>query len=115
MPGWAVALAVTLAIEVPLVAALFPGQRLKLAGVALAANVCTNLTLNLVLPHVPWLHGRHLLPGEVLAVVAETAAYTLASRPRDFPRALLASSLANALSFSAGLLPALQPWLGRQQ
>lgn len=111
MAPWAVALLVTLAIEVPLVAALFPGQRLRMACVAVAANVATNLTLNLVLPRIAALRGHYLIPGEILAVVAEAAAYALASRPRDVPRSLLASSLANALSFGAGLLPVLQPLL----
>ncbi len=109
MPPWAVALAVTLGIEVPLVAALFPGRRLRMAAVAAVANVVTNLTLNLLLPRVPVLQGRHVLPGEILAVVAEAAAYAAASR--DLPRSLLASSVANALSFGAGLLSVLQPFL----
>lgn len=111
MPGWALALAITLAVEVPLVAALYPGQRLRLAGVAVLANAATNLTLNLGLPRVPTLAGRHVIPGEMLAVVAEAAAYAWTSRPRDLPRALFVSSLANAASFGVGLLPALRPWL----
>jgi hypothetical protein len=106
--GWVVAVAVTLLIEVPLVAALYPGQRLKMAAVATVMNVATNLTLNLVLPRLAWLRGQWLLPGEVLAVISEAAAYTLASRPRDLPRGLLVSSLANALSFGAGFLPFLR-------
>ncbi len=108
IPAWAAALAVTLVIEVPLVAALFPGQRLKMAAVSTVMNAVTNLTLNLVLRRAAWLHGHWLVPGEVFAVLSEAAAYALASRPRDLPRSLLASSLANALSFSAGLLPFLQ-------
>ncbi len=105
MPPWALALAITLGVEVPLVAALFPGQRLKMAAVAVLANAATNLTLNLWLPRLDFLRGSYLFPGEVLAVVAEAAAYALASRPRDLPRSLLASSLGNMLSFAAGLLP----------
>ena len=105
MPGWAAAVAVTLVIEVPLVAALFPRQWIKMAAVAAIANSATNLTLNLVLPHVVWLRGQWLLPGEILAVVTEAAAYAVASRPHDVPRSLFASSLANAVSFGAGLLP----------
>jgi hypothetical protein len=101
--GALLALLITLVLEVPLVAAAFPGQRLKLAVVALAANTFTNLLLNLVLPHL--LHGNHLLPGEVFAVVFEAGAYFVASRPRDAPRSLLVSSVANTLSFSAGLIP----------
>jgi hypothetical protein len=103
IPGWAAALAVALLIEVPLVALLFPGQRLKMAAVAIIMNAATNLTLNLVLPRFYWLHGRWLLPGEVLAVVAEATAYALASRPRDVPRSLFASALSNTLSFAAGV------------
>jgi hypothetical protein len=105
MPAWAAAVAVTLVVEVPLVAMLFPGQRIKMAVVATVMNVATNLTLNLVLPHVAFLEGQWLLPGEILAVLSEAAAYTLASKPHDLPRSLFVSSLANALSFGAGLVP----------
>ena len=108
---WAIALAITLGIELPLVALLFPGQRLKMAAVALAANTITNLTLNLALPRVELLHGWHVLVGEAFALVAETAAYVWASRPRDFARSLLASSLGNALSFAAGLIPGVSALL----
>jgi hypothetical protein len=111
MPPWAVALVVTLIVEVPVVAALYPRQRRKMASVAVVANIATNLTLNLLLPHLEVLRGRHLLPGEIMAVVVEAAAYAIASRPRDVPRALVASSLANALSFGLGLIPWLQPFL----
>ena len=111
VPPWLVALLVTLASEVPLVAALFPGQRVKMAAVAVAANVATNLLLNLVLLRRDLLGGPHLMVGEVFAVMAEAAAYSLASRPRNIARSVLASSLANALSFSLGLVPALQPLL----
>jgi hypothetical protein len=105
MPPWALALAITLALEVPLVAALFPGQRVKMALVSAAANTATNLTLNLLLPTLFAQPGSHILPGEILAVVVETEAYALASRPRDLSRSLLASSLANALSYSAAMVP----------
>jgi hypothetical protein len=105
MPCWAAALALTLAIEVPVVAACFPGQRTRMALVAAAMNAATNLMLNLVLARLPALRGRHVVPGEILAVVAEAAAYALAGRPRDVPRSLLASGLANLLSFGAGYSP----------
>jgi hypothetical protein len=107
-PGWAVAVALALVIEVPVVVLFFPGQRAKMAAVAAVANVATNLTLNLVLPHISWLHGRWVLPGEILAVVVEAAAYAVASRPHDLARSLLVSSLGNALSFGVGLLPFVQ-------
>jgi hypothetical protein len=103
MHGWLAALLVTLAIEVPIVATLFPGQRIRMAIVALVVNIATNLALNLVLPRIPILSGRYVFPGEMLAVVGEAAAYTAFSRPPDLPQSLLASALANALSFAAGL------------
>jgi hypothetical protein len=68
-------------------------------------NAATNLFLNLVLARTPYLMGHHVLPGEILAVVGEAAAYAAFSRPRDLPRAILVSALANALSFSAGFTP----------
>jgi len=102
-----VALVVTLVLEVPLVAAFYPGQRKRMAVVALVANVCTNLTLNVLLPAVPPLRGYHVLVGEILAVLVEWAAYAAASRPRDAGRALAVSGLANALSYGVGPVAAL--------
>ncbi len=110
-PGWAVALAVTLLLELPLVVALYPGQRKKLLVASLLANCATNLTLNLLLWRVPVLAGRHVFPGEVLALLVEAAVYGMVSKPHDWPRGLLASALANAASFFAG--PFLAAWLMR--
>lgn len=109
MPRWPAALLITLAIEVPVVVALFPGQRVRMGAVAAVVNTASNLFLNLVLARMRSLAGHHVLPGELLAVVGEAAAYAAFSRPHDLPRALLASSLGNALSFAAGLtaLPSL--------
>ncbi len=105
MPPWAAALALTLVVEVPLVAAFYGGQRWRMAAVSVVMNAATNLTLNLLLPRLPGLRGgHHVLPGELLATLSEAAAYALASRPRDLPRALFVSSLANGCSFSAGWL-----------
>jgi hypothetical protein len=102
MSGVCAALVVTLLLEVPLVALLYPGQRSRLAMVALVANTLTNLTLNVVLPGVPLLRGNHVIVGEILAVVLEALAYVAASRPREVGRALAVSGLANALSFGTG-------------
>jgi hypothetical protein len=54
-----VALAVTLLLEVPVVAIAYPGQRARMAAVALVANTATNLTLNVALPRVSLLLGHH--------------------------------------------------------
>jgi hypothetical protein len=99
MPGWLIALVVTLLVEVPLVAALYPGERVRLACAAIVANAATNLALNLVL--VP---RGHLVLGEVLAVVVEAMTYVLASRRRDMPRAIVVSAAANLASFALGPL-----------
>lgn len=95
---------VTLAVEVPCVAALYPGQRGRMALAAALATSATNLPMNLLLPR--WLGAGQafLLTGELLALVLEAGVYLLAARPRDLPRAAAASALANGLSFGAGLL-----------
>jgi hypothetical protein len=100
MPAWAAALSVTLIIEVPLVAALFPGQRVRMALVAVVMNVATNLMLNLVFARLRGAARDYLLPGEILVVLLEAAAYAICSR--QIARSLCVSSLANALSFAAG-------------
>jgi hypothetical protein len=102
MTPWAAALALTLAIEVPIVAFAYPGQRIRMALVAVAANAATNLTLNVLLARSTDWMGHHLLPGEVFAVVFEAAAYAIVARPRDIARAALTSGVANTLSFAAG-------------
>jgi hypothetical protein len=97
VPGWLIALAVTLVIEVPLVAALYPGERARIAAAAVVANVATNLALNLVLAP-----RGHLALGEVLAVVVEAVTYRLASRRGDLARATAVSAAANLASFTLG-------------
>jgi len=108
-PGWAVALAVTLVLEVPLVVALYPGQRKRIGVASLLANCATNLTLNLLLWRLPFAAGNHIFLGEALALFTEAIVYGAVSRPHDWPRGLLASALANALSFFAG--PLVAGWL----
>jgi len=99
------ALVITLALEVPLVAAMFPGQRVRMAILAAIMNTLTNLTLNCFFAVIPWMRGHHILYGEVFALVTEAAAYAVFSRPRRVGRSVLASLLGNALSFCAGFTP----------
>lgn len=101
MSGYAAALALTLSVEVPIVAALFPGRRARLAAVAAIATAATHLFMHRVLPG--WVSpGAWLFAGEAIATCVEAAAYAAATR--DLPRALVASGLANLASFAAGLL-----------
>ena len=112
MTGALAALVVTLLLEIPIVAAAYPGQRVRLTAVALVANTFTNLTLNVLLPRWPLGRGHYILVGEILAVVMEAAALAVASRPRDTGRALVVSGLGNALSYGAGgaVLALLRWW-----
>lgn len=104
----ALALGITLAIEVPIVAAFYPGRRLRMAVAAVIANAVTNLTLNGVLLFGHWPYERTLLTGEAMALVFEAVVYAMVSGTlgpgRDWPRALAASGAANLASFAAGLV-----------
>jgi hypothetical protein len=104
-PAWCVALVVTLVIEVPIVAAFFPRERVRMALVAAVANTATNLTLNLVLARMVVLGGHRMLIGEGLALFGEAAAYGAFSRTQDLARGVVASGVSNALSFAAGFVP----------
>lgn len=103
-------LLLTLLLEVPLVALLYPGLRRRMALTCALATAATFLLMTLALPLVLGGYSAVVITGEVLALLLEAAAYALASRGRLPPgpgwigRALIASSLANALSFSTGLL-----------
>lgn len=100
LAGYALALGLTLALEVPVVAAFYPGRR-RMALVCALATTTTHLVLHFVLPRVlpP---GAALITGEVFATVAEALAYAAAA---GLPgRALVASAVANSVSYGAGLV-----------
>lgn len=98
---YTLALAVTIAIEVPIVAALFPGRRARLAVTCALATTATHLVLHFVLPRsLP--PGAALLAGEALATFAEALAYAAAAGPLG--RAMVASAVANSASYAAGLV-----------
>ena len=82
MTRWLAPLVATLVIEVPLVAALFAGQRAKMALVAVAVNVATNLILNLVVARSSSLGGYQVPAGELFGVIVEAGAYGLATPTR---------------------------------
>jgi hypothetical protein len=98
------AFALTVAIEVPLVALVFKGQRVRMALVCAITTGATNLFMNTVLRTLIHDRGLAITVGELGALAIEAAVYALASRPRDLPRALFASALANAASYVAGLV-----------
>jgi hypothetical protein len=96
------ALVITLVVETPIVAALFPGRRLRLAITCAAATTATHLLLHFAFPRLLPAGVSPLLLGEAFATAAEAGAYALASR--DPGRSLVASALANSASFVTGLL-----------
>jgi hypothetical protein len=99
------ALGLTLALEVPVVAIAWAGVapmgRRVAAG--LAVNLATHGLLWLVWPGLPGSYAARLVAAELGVVLLEAAAYRLALAG-SLRRALAASLLANALSVGAGLL-----------
>lgn len=104
IPPFAFAWAVTVAVESPLVAAVYAGERLKMASVCAVATSITNLCMNLLLPRWLGTGALFLLVGEIGALALEALVYARVRRPRDVGRALVASALANGASFSIGLV-----------
>jgi uncharacterized protein (DUF1810 family) len=102
MKLYLLALGITLVSEIPIVAALFPGRRARMALVCALATTATHLALHFVFP--PLLPARisPLFFGEAFATLAEAAAYFAFSR--ELGRSLVASALANTASYSIGLI-----------
>lgn len=100
--GYLLALGLTIAVEVPVVAAFFPGRRLRLALTCAVTTTVTHLLLHFGFPAVLPRAVSALWFGEAFATLAEAAAYWAAARQPG--RALVASAVANGLSFVAGLL-----------
>lgn len=98
-----VALAVTLAIEVPVVALVYRRERVRMGIACAIATSLTNLLMNTWLLHRVRSHDTYLLVGELGASALEALVYVAASRQHALGCALVASGLANALSFAAGL------------
>jgi hypothetical protein len=99
-----VAWLLTVAVEVPSVAAAYPGQRIRMAVACALGTSATNLAMNGLLPRLLGSGAAFLVAGELGSLLAEALLYALVSRPRDPARALAASALANAASFAAGLV-----------
>jgi hypothetical protein len=103
---WAVALAVTLAVEVPLVAGAFRRDEPRLTrrvGLAVLASLVTQPALVLGLPWLAPLKAMVLLGGEVAAIALEAALYRW-RLTTSTAKALSVSLGANAASFAAGAL-----------
>jgi hypothetical protein len=97
------ALAVAIAVETPIVALVHPGERLRMAGVAAAINVVTCLSMNTVLMWLSRTYSSYQLIGGIGAVLLEATAYSYMSHKAEIGRGFLASAIANAASYGAGL------------
>lgn len=94
---------VTVAIEAPIVAIIYKNQRGRMALASALATSATNLTMNLVLFRL-LSRDNYLLVGELGALVLEALVYWLVARPKDLPRALVASAVANTASYMLGAM-----------
>jgi hypothetical protein len=112
---YAIAAAVTLAVELPVVLLVARRVRLlvsdaRVLGVAALANLLTHPALW----YVPWFlvpqalapanYGLYLVVGEALVLLVETLVYWALLVPSRPWLALAMSALANAASYGAGLL-----------
>jgi hypothetical protein len=100
--GAARAAVVTVAVESPLVTALYPGQRARMGLACALATSATNLLMNSALRPRLRSFAAYLIIGELGALVVEAAVYFAIDRHHQPRRAALASTLANLASFLLG-------------
>ena len=68
------------------------------------ATTATNLAMNAWLIHAARSYDAYLVAGELGASALEALVYVGISRRHDVARSLIASGIANSVSFIAGLL-----------
>jgi hypothetical protein len=98
------ALAITLLVEIPVVAVFYPRHRLRMILACIVANCITNLSLNVLLLRAAFAYDSTLLVGESAALVFEALVYAFVAPNREWSRALAASAAANLASFGIGLI-----------
>jgi hypothetical protein len=103
---YALALAITLLVEVPVVAAFYPSQRVRMAVVAVVTIAAASVALDVVLARVTLRRDVAITVGQGVAFAIESAVYASAARGRErgWPRALAASAAANLASYLVELL-----------
>jgi hypothetical protein len=105
--SYAVALLITLAIEVPVVWWMLRARGWRrVLPAALVANLLSHPALHFLLPRLLPARplGTFILVGELSVFLWEAVLYLLWIRPRPWPRAVAAAAAANAASFALGLL-----------
>jgi hypothetical protein len=110
-PLWIRAFAFTLAVEIPIFAALArwvmkpkscPVWRLALAGAA--GTLFTHPLFWFVWPHVVSDYTFYIISGELLVATIESFTFFAIARPIPLYRAILVSFIANAVSYGLGTL-----------
>ena len=98
---YAIALAITLLVEVPIVAAFYPAERARMGLVAVATIALASVALDVVLAHVALRRDVAITAGQGLAFAIESLVYANAARGREsgWRRALAASAAANLASY----------------
>jgi hypothetical protein len=97
-------LLLTVALEAPIVAIVFREQMARMTLTCLVTTAVTNVVMNTVLWSLASSYWSYIVIGELGAVTIEALVYAIVSRPRDVPRAVLASTLANAVSYGVGVI-----------
>ncbi len=101
--GYLLALGVTLVLELPVVMLLFRSQWKRLALSCLVATAMTHWLMHFIVPLITSSYLSYLIVGESFATFGEGLAYGVAAEPTNFIRGLMASALANGLSYGVGL------------
>jgi hypothetical protein len=96
------ALAVTIAVETPVIALFFLKDWRRMAIACAVATTATHLAMHFAVPPIAGSYLASLVAGEIAATAAEGIVYAILSR--NAPRAFVASAVANSLSFAIGLL-----------
>jgi hypothetical protein len=105
MISWPLAFALTLAVETAVLALVAGRGRswLRVVATAVVANLATHPIVFLVLPRWFSDYGVYLVVAEAFALVVEVPILWLGLRPLPWPRAVMASALANGASYAVGM------------
>jgi hypothetical protein len=97
------AIACELAVALPLLRIAEP-SRVRRFGAVVFANLASHPIVWFVLPTLLAPRGVYIVVAESWAIVSEVLVYVLVFPALPFARALAVSALANAASFTAGLV-----------
>jgi hypothetical protein len=105
--GWAKALVVTVAVEIPIAAIAFRRDEPSLArraGLIFFASLATHPAVWFIFPRFELTYGEMIIAAETWAVVVEAVFFVLVFRGVEPWRAAGVSLIANGASYGTGLL-----------